>query len=187
MKVFLSLTVACLVLMFGMIMLSPVEQPQVKVLPESTVEVIDRLTYWQQYPEESPLSTASDARNLAMVAESINSVVEADYGISLDDNCLTSIMQCVINRVNTPGFPNTIVEVCCQKYQWQGYSEDIQPEYHTVRLAKDLLELQGECYIATIPGNCVYFCLTPQGIEYRSTWDGTDTTLVKFVENFQIS
>jgi len=180
-------TSVCLIWITVLYVILSISYAEQKEEPASTIETeleaIDRRDYWETHPEENPLYTAGDARNLATVVDAVCSVIETEYGTIPDDSCRTSIMQCVLNRVNAPGFPNTIQEVCTQKNQWQGYSESLQPSNETVLLARKLLSLQDECHEIGIPSNCVYFCLTSQGIEYRSTWDGTDIVLIKFCKN----
>ena len=144
---------------------APEEEPYVEP-PEP--QVIDRVTYWQEHPEESPFEEITKASSITVVVDATCSVIMEDYQISPGDECKKAIAQCIINRTHTAGFPNTIVEVCKQPYQWQGVTADSQASCETLRLIRQMLS---ENEPAPIPENCVFFVLTSSGIEFRDNWD----------------
>ena len=56
-------------------------------------------------------------------AEYISKVVYG-MGKNHDVNSQKAIVWCVLNRVESPGYSNDIVEVCQQAHQWIDYSDD---------------------------------------------------------------
>jgi len=56
-------------------------------------------------------------------AEYISKVVYG-MGKNHDVNSQKAIVWCVLNRVESPGYSNDIVEVCRQAHQWIDYSDD---------------------------------------------------------------
>ena len=74
--------------------------------PEHQAESIDRVEYWAAHPEDSPYEFVSEARHLAVVAES----VAPGGGMAAQE----SVMWCVLNRVDSAGFPDTVAGVCTQ-------------------------------------------------------------------------
>lgn len=140
---------------------------------ESTPEpvIIDRVSYWEEHPEESPYEDIQNARSVALVASAVTDSIYSIYGIEPNIDCQVSVMQCVLNRVDTAGFPETIQDVCKQPNQWQGLTDDTEVKPNLKEYASKLIEFQDDIHETIIPEDCVYFCLTPMGIEYRSTWE----------------
>lgn len=156
----------------------PIEESPVIIEEEPKIEAIDRITYWKEHPEESPLERAGEIGRLSAVADA---VVPGDY-----TDCKIAVMQCILNRTKQNGFPNTIKEVCNQPYQWEGYTPHSQGSYKTSKLAEQILDQyrSEEITVLLIPRNCVYMCKTPYGLEFRADWDITDETeltLIKYV------
>lgn len=145
--------------------------------PTPTVQ-IDRVAYWEEHPEESPYELIGNAHAIAVVVDATCSVIESNYYISPDDDCKKAIAQCIINRANTAGFPNTIVEVCEQRNQWQGVTHESEASNATHNLIKTMLEKEES---GGIPKNCVYFCLTGLGIEFRDAWNA-EAAHITFIE-----
>ena len=143
--------------------------------PTPTMEVINRLDYWKEHPEECPFEELSKAHAMALVADAV-----CPDGASKE--CLRAVMTCVRNRVYTNGFPNTLEEVANQPYQWQGLTTDFQPNDDVKRLARELLqEWEGEeIHVLPIPRNCVFMTLDIDGIWFRSEWDGENEVFVKY-------
>lgn len=143
--------------------------------PTPTMEVINRLDYWKENPEECPFEKLSKAHAMAKVADAV-----CPDGASKE--CLSAVMCCVWNRVHTVGFPNTLEAVANQPYQWQGLTADFQPNGNVKKLARELLQEweSGEIHVLPIPRNCVFMTLDIDGIWFRSTWNGEDEIFIKY-------
>lgn len=127
--------------------------------------VVDRLSYWEEHPDESPMLELTEIRYLATVADAV-----VDNG---DMNCKIAVMQCILNRTQADGFPDTVEAVCTQKNQWEGLTKNSQASPETFRLAKETLReyRNPNGTVLLIPRNCVYFCKTSGGLEFRAKWD----------------
>lgn len=157
------------VLLFAVTNFCSRAEPEEEPYTEPTdPQMIDRVAYWRDHPEESPFEEITNTSSIAVVVDATCSVIMEDYQISPDDECKKAIAQCIINRTHAVGFPNTIVEVCKQPYQWQGVTADSQASCETLRLIRQMLS---ENETAPIPENCVFFVLTGSGIEFRDNWN----------------
>jgi hypothetical protein len=144
-------------------------------IPKPEREIINRIDYWKEHPEEAPFETISKANALAKVADAV-------CPDNASRECLTAVMACVWNRSRTAGFPNTLEEVANQPYQWEGLTADFQPNNDVNRLAKEMLdEWENETfYYLPIPRNCVYLWLDDDGIWFRSEWNGADECFIAY-------
>lgn len=135
-------------------------------------ENIDRVAYWEEHPEESPYEFLSNARYLAVVAES----VAPGGGLTAQE----SVMWCVLNRVDAVGFPDTIAGVCTQPYQWQGYDESVQYSSDTYTLAREVLQRWYDGESGNIPMGSVFMEVTPHGLKYRRLFTESESVKVYF-------
>lgn len=59
------------------------------------------------------------------VNEDAEAVAKVLYGIrDNDEEELEAVVWCIVNRVESSLYPNTVIEVCTQPSQWMGYSDD---------------------------------------------------------------
>ena len=81
----------------------------------------------------------------------------------LPDTELAAVIWCVLNRVDSPRYPNDIVSVCLQPSQFFGYVESFPVTDHILYLIRDVmyrwnLEKQGETNVGRVlPSNYLYF------------------------------
>ena len=141
--------------------------------PEHQAESIDRVEYWAAHPEDSPYEFVSAARHLAVVAES----VAPGGGMAAQE----SVMWCVLNRVDSAGFPDTVAGVCTQPYQWQGYSQSVQYSSDTYTLAGSVLRRWYDGETGNIPADSVFMEVTEHGLKYRRLFRDTESVKIYFV------
>ena len=141
--------------------------------PEHQAESIDRVEYWAAHPEDSPYEFVSAARHLAVVAES----VAPGGGMAAQE----SVMWCVLNRVDSAGFPDTVAGVCTQPYQWQGYSQSVQYSSDTYTLARSVLRRWYDGETGNIPAGSVFMEVTEHGLKYRRLFRDTESVKIYFV------
>ena len=141
--------------------------------PEHQAESIDRVEYWAVHPEDSPYEFVSEARHLAVVAES----VAPGGGMDAQE----SVMWCVLNRVDSAGFPDTVAGVCTQPYQWQGYSQSVQYSSDTYTLARSVLRRWYDRETGNIPAGSVFMEVTEHGLKYRRLFRDTESVKIYFV------
>ena len=140
--------------------------------PEHQAESIDRVEYWAAHPEDSPYEFVSEARHLAVVAES----VALGGGMAAQE----SVMWCVLNRVDSAGFPDTVAGVCTQSYQWQGYSQSVQYSSDTYTLARSVLRRWYDGEMGNIPADSVFMEVTEHGLKYRRLFRDTESVKIYF-------
>lgn len=59
------------------------------------------------------------------VNEDAEAVAKVLYGIRNNDTEeLEAVVWCIVNRVESPLYPDTVVDVCIQPSQWMGYYDD---------------------------------------------------------------
>ena len=65
----------------------------------------------------------ADASQVEQEAECLSKLV---YGVAKDHpvSDQKGVVWCALNRVEQPGYPDTVIEVCEQPKQWIGYSND---------------------------------------------------------------
>lgn len=141
--------------------------------PEHQAESIDRVEYWAAHPEDSPYEFVSEARHLAVVAES----VAPGGGMAAQE----SVMWCVLNRVDSAGFPDTVADVCTQSYQWQGYSQSVQYSSDTYTLARSVLRRWYDGETGNNPAVSVFMEVTEHGLKYRRLFRDTESVKIYFV------
>ena len=148
--------------------LAEAEMPE----PSSEPEIIDRIKYWDEHPEEDPRPLLGEAYAAARVADAVcpNGSKEIK----------SAIIQCVYNRSLAVGFPNTIEEVVNQPYQWEGLTHDLQPDEETRRLAKELITQwrNGDGYVIYLDN--VFMTKEIDGLHFRSIWNGKTERIVPY-------
>lgn len=88
---------------------------------------------------------------------------------------------CILNRVDAPGFPDTIAEVVTAPYQFAGYHAGTTPPERYIDLARDILtryhrEQQGEAEVGrTLPQGWCFFTGDGEENYFTKEWRGTDT------------
>ena len=169
----------CIIILFTLLnFCGRSEKRQEEPAPTPTpVAQIDLVTYWNEHPEESPYELIRNARAIAVVVDATCNEIERQFYIRPGDECKKAIAQCIINRSNTAGFPNPIIEVCEQPNQWQGVTHESEASNATAKLIRTMLE---EEEAGGIPKNCVFFCLTGLGIEFRDAWN-IETAHITFI------
>lgn len=87
---------------------------------------------------------------------------------------------CILNRVDAPGFGDTVEEVVTAPSQFHGYDPDIEPPESYYELARDILtrhhrEQQGETNTGrTLPQDYCYFWGDGSENHFTQEWHGKD-------------
>ena len=166
--------VGWMVLVISLLMLSGNSKVEAEPVPSPspTVEIIDRIEWWNTHPEDDPRPAIGDAYAAARVADAV--CPDGSMEVKM------AVMQCVYNRSLAMEFPDTIEGAANQPYQWEGLTSDIQPSEETKKLAREIIAQwkAGEGYV--IPTNCVYMTKEADGLYFRSTWDGSTERIVPY-------
>lgn len=134
--------------------------------------------YIEQQEQErmaSSLVTGEESRKAAMDLEA-REIARVLYGIKDNsENDLRTAVWCILNRVDNPGYPGNIYQVCAQSQQWMGYS----PENPVLdNLYKIAMEELTTWYNGTRPVDSafVYLNWTPSKITLRNAWENNSDT-----------
>ena len=87
-----------------------------------------------------------------------------------------SVAWCIINRVEHPAYPNTVVGVCEQPKQWMGYSDDnpVLTELYDVALAE--LKIWHSDGPRPVSNEYIYLSWSSKEIVLRDTFEETEKT-----------
>lgn len=97
-------------------------------------------------------------------------------GRGLNKTEMSAIIWCVLNRVDSKIFPNTIYEVCSQKGQFHGYKEHFPVWDNIKELVEDVLmrwqnEKCGATNVGrTLPQSYLFFIGDGKHNHYMETW-----------------
>ena len=82
-----------------------------------------------------------------------------------------AICWCVINRVESPLYPNTISEVCRQEGQWMGWSEDNPVVVQLYEVAQKALGDWESGAPRPIPEGCLWYTWSSEVITFRTAFE----------------
>lgn len=99
------------------------------------------------------------------------------YGTALnhDERDQRTAIWCALNRVDSPGFPGSVKEVCQQESQWIGYSDDNPVLTNLYNLAIEELTTWHNNY-RPVSEDYVYMSWSSKEIKLRDTFEKSDGT-----------
>lgn len=137
-------------------------------------------------PQETPVNDAPaaekepewepDEAEVAYIAKTIF----GEAGVVSSKARRAAVGWCILNRVDSPIFPNTVEAVVTAPSQFHGYSEDCEPPESYYELARDILtryhrEQQGETDAGrTLPQDYLYFWGDGKENHFTKDWRGKD-------------
>ena len=86
-----------------------------------------------------------------------------------------TVVWCILNRVDSIGYPGTVKEVCQQESQWMGYSDNNPILNNLYDIAKRELETWYSGYRPVAP-EYVYMSWSSSQIILRDTWENKTNT-----------
>lgn len=99
------------------------------------------------------------------------------YGTALnhDERDQRTAIWCALNRVDSPGFPGSVKEVCQQESQWIGYSDDNPMLTNLYNLAIEELTTWHNNY-RPVNKDYVYMSWSSKEIKLRDTYEKNNNT-----------
>lgn len=99
------------------------------------------------------------------------------YGTALnhDERDQRTAIWCALNRVDSPGFPGSVREVCQQESQWIGYSDNNPVLTNLYNLAIEELTTWHNNY-RPVNKDYVYMSWSSKEIKLRDTYEKNDNT-----------
>lgn len=123
-------------------------------------------------PVEAAVVIAEPVETRRTDAEEMARVV---YGTALYNSteAQRAVMWCIINRAESPLYPNTVEEVCRQPQQWMGYSDETPVLDQLYDLACEVLETWETDGARNLPESCLWFDWNGnEAITFRTAFDG---------------
>lgn len=96
-------------------------------------EWIDLYKLYKECPEllEEKVKPRREREAMARIVDS--------YAPNSDEICKIAILELIMTRVETAGFPNNIIDVCEQPNQWSNYNRNKEPSKESYLLADNFL------------------------------------------------
>ena len=95
-----------------------------------------------------------------------------------DENVQRAVAWCVLNRVDSALYPDTIKEVCEQANQWQGY-ENAAVIDSICELCQSVIDTWKSGGKRDVPQDCLFLRMTADGVELRTDFNGGNVWLVE--------
>ena len=126
------------------------------------------------------LSTGVSADRRSYTQEDAELIAQTLWGEArnCDSTHQAAVVWCILNRVDSPVFPNTIREVVTQKYQFAGYHAENPVEPELLALAYDVLarwSIEPDCVGAVgrvLPEEYLYFGGNGEVNQFRTRYMG---------------
>lgn len=119
---------------------------------------------------------SGDASKAMQMKNEADQIAKVLYGCkSNSGNDLRTLAWCVLNRVDSKAYPNSVEEVVAQKSQWMAYSEKNPVLDELWQIAYEVVETWHDGHRPVDP-EYVYMDWTPSKITLRNTWDYSSKT-----------
>lgn len=139
---------------------------------------------------ETPAVVEAEAAQAVSAAEETEAIAQAAierqaqymarvlYGTARYHSRATqeAVCWCIINRVESTLFPNTIEEVCSQTAQWVGYKSSNPVTRELYDVAMETIETWQDHGIRMIPQDYLYFSWSEDEIVLRTSFNETART-----------
>ena len=136
----------------------------------------------QLYQNELAAAQSQTAGSASQPTQQTTYSADAEYIAKVVAGCATyysenvqrAVAWCVLNRVDSALYPDTIKEVCEQANQWQGYEN--APLIDSIcRVCQDVIDTWQSGGTRDIPKECVFLRMTEDGVELRTEFTGGNT------------
>ena len=125
----------------------------------------------QRYQSELAAAQSQTAGSATQSTQQSQYSADAEYIAKVVAGCATyysenvqrAVAWCVLNRVDSALYPDTIEEVCEQANQWQGYDSAASYSDDTYAIAKQVLETKAKGGLRPIDSDMLWFVLNDDG------------------------
>ena len=138
----------------------------------------------QRYADELAAALAqtqsSSSTQQYQISEDAEYMAKVVAGCSTyyDENVQRAVAWCVLNRVDSALYPDTIKEVCEQANQWQGY-ENAAVIDSICELCQSVIDTWKSGGKRDVPQDCLFLRMTADGVELRTDFNGGNVWLVE--------
>ena len=155
-----------------------------KVMEAQKIDIVTnyegRLTEMQQAHENELYGVRAEYENLTpeeQLKQEAEYIARVLYGTARDHNerDQRTLVWCILNRVDSIGYPGTVKEVCQQESQWIGYSDSNPILNDLYNLAIEELTTWHNNY-RPVNKDYVYMSWSSKEIKLRDTFEKSDNT-----------
>ena len=166
-----------LLIMIWMIASSPCIVMEKVPDPEPTPENINRLELEGWKPNVSIYADDGSINRIILLSKA-EYVAKVLYGTARyhSKEQQKTVIWCIINRMESKWYPNSIEEVCSQPYQFKGYSISNPVEDRLLQVSADVLWNYYETHVKPCSNDFVYMSATNSDIVLRDSFEETKTT-----------
>ena len=151
-----------------------------KIQEEANAAVAQWKDYYAAQAQAPATGNGGDVQTLPQVSEEAQYLAKVVAGCSTyySEKVQRAVAWCVLNRVDSALYPETIIEVCQQANQWQGYDNaEVIDSIST--LCQDVIDTWRAGGVREVPQDCLYFKMLEDGIELRTEFTGGNTWIIK--------
>ena len=140
----------------------------------------------QRYQSELAAAQSQTAGSATQSTQQSQYSADAEYIAKVVAGCATyysenvqrAVAWCVLNRVDSALYPDTIEEVCEQANQWQGY-ENAAVIDSICELCQSVIDTWKSGGKRDVPQDCLFLRMTADGVELRTDFNGGNVWLVE--------
>lgn len=150
-------------------------------LAQIAADYEDRIIQLQQEHEAEILALNREHEyggNISEIEREAEYISKVVYGMGRNHsvNDQKAIVWCILNRVESAGFPSTVAEVCQQSQQWIGYSDDNPVLTEIYDIVLPILKDWHNNSHRPMDKSYVYISWSSDEILLRNTFEVTKTT-----------
>lgn len=158
----------------------PTERPQSR--PQATPDADQQMTQPDAVDAADDNTAAENTESWEPDEAEVAYIAKTIYGeasVVRSKARQAAVGWCILNRVDSPDFPDTVAEVVSAPYQFHGYHESSTPPEEYFELARDILtryhrEQQGEAEVGrTLPQGWCYFFGDGKENYFTEEWRGS--------------
>lgn len=172
-----------IVLLFLLVALAGVIGARVKLNHDTRIEAEQEMRLSEERQEALRAAALNAEQRLAQEAAAQSrsdreAVAKVLYGTALhhSEDAQKAVVWCILNRVDSSLYPNSIQEVCSQPSQWMGYADDNPVISSLYEIADEVISgWESGGYRAVSP-DYLFLSWTQDEIVLRTTFNETSRT-----------
>ncbi len=101
-------------------------EAEIAFLQEELAQERNALIQKHEYEVVQLMQMKDYGGDISLMEKEAEFIAKVIYGIArhLSPECQRAVVWCILNRVESAFYPNSVIEVCEQAQQWMGYSSD---------------------------------------------------------------
>lgn len=168
----IALVIAAIVLIDAIIIGTKTKQINAEAearIAAAEQQYASQLALIQAQTQVAPTQTHTQSK-VSAEAECLAKVV-AGCATYSSENVQRAVAWCVLNRVDSVLYPDSIQEVCEQANQWQGYENAPLIDSICI-LCQNVIDTWAAGGVRDVPQGCLFLRMTEDGVELRTEFKG---------------